>query len=156
MYPITHFLFAFLIGGVLVELGFWGGGMVWVIGLIAVFIDIDHLISYGILHRDFNPQHAWNGAVVKHEHERTFIHHRLGFVLITILIAGIYFISFDWFLILAIGYYSHMFLDYAHLNIFGVRGDFCEDVEGFVMKIPKYEGVIEVLLAVGVVWLLVG
>ncbi len=87
MYPQSHFLFAYLLGLIFVKLGFISHRLALVIGLLAVFIDIDHYIDHVIHHKIFSFRKAWNDASVRHElSERTFVHHTFGFVLVGIVV----------------------------------------------------------------------
>ena len=113
MYPFSHFLFAFLIGKIFVKLGFLNHDLVMLVAVIAVLIDVDHFVFYSVKHKDWNLKHAWNASVLGHEKERTFIHFKWGFLIITLVFVVLYFFNFTVFLILALAYYSHIFLDFA-------------------------------------------
>jgi|APSaa5957512622_1039677.scaffolds.fasta_scaffold32442_2 hypothetical protein len=153
MYPFSHFLFALFSGEVFVKLGFLNQDLALLVAVIAVLIDIDHFVFYSFKHQDWDLKHAWNAAVSGKEEERTFIHHWIGFLIITIVIAGLYFYNFTVFLVLALAYYSHMFLDYAHLNVLKIKGIVSEEIDGYVLRIHKYEVLFDVLVLVGILWL---
>ncbi|MBR9706051.1 hypothetical protein GOV14_03390 [Candidatus Pacearchaeota archaeon] len=154
MHPPTHFLFAFLLGEVFVKFNLLSHELALIAGIIGLLIDLDHYIYYIIVHKNFSLKGAWNAAVVHHEHERTFIHHESGFLLVTIFILLLSIFRLDWFLVVAIGYYSHVFLDYAHLNIFNIRKIIKEKEGGFVIRYPLYELIFGILILLGLVLLL--
>ena len=112
MYPQSHLLFPLFIGELLVKLGFVDQRFVLVAVLVGIFVDFDHPIKHFFLTGEINPKKAWNAGVVKHENDRTFIHHKQGILLISLL----FFIAFAyfpyWTLAAALGYYSHMLLDH--------------------------------------------
>jgi len=115
MLPHTHFLFGLLIG----LLGYWKGqfDLTSVIVLVGVnvLIDIDHPLSYLRHHGKLKLKSAWNNAVKSHEHERTWVHHPIGIVLVSatlLIISRFYFLAYAAFL----GYFIHMFIDYAHIK----------------------------------------
>ncbi|MBI3032585.1 hypothetical protein HYY69_03860 [Candidatus Woesearchaeota archaeon] len=95
----------------------------------------------------FNIKHVWNAAVVKHDPiERTFIHHKIGFAFITSKLLLIMLFQPLLSLTIALGYYSHLFLDYINLNIFGWKKVFYIIEKGFVIKLPLHEAVFDILL----------
>ena len=86
MYPFSHFLFALFIGEIFVKLNLLNHDLALLVAVIAVLIDLDHFIYYSIKHKDWNLKHAWNAAVSGREKERTFIHFKWGFLIITLLL----------------------------------------------------------------------
>ncbi|MBT3691489.1 hypothetical protein HOD75_02940 [archaeon] len=154
MYPFTHFLFAFFIGEILVKYNIFNHQIALITALIATLIDIDHFIYYGIKHKDWNLKHAWNGAVYKKEPERTFIHHKLGFILITLIIIATYFINPIISYILAIAYYSHMFLDYIPQIFITPQKTIKTKEAGFRINIALYEIIFIILLIIGIIFLI--
>ena len=118
MYPWTHFIFGGFLGAIAYFLGLLTPEQTFLVALLAAFVDIDHYISYIFLHRhEFSLKKIWNECVLGHFHGRSFIHRRVGLGLITLILFGIYWISFTWFLILALAYYSHYLLDHVHLHM---------------------------------------
>ena len=156
MYPHTHFLFAFLLAEILVKFDILSHKLAVLVALIAVLIDIDHYIYYGVKHNSWDIRKAWNAATVTHEKgERTFIHHSIGFFIITALIIIGFYFNKTVFWILTIGYYSHIFLDYVNLNILRIKRSLRFKEEGFVVDIPVHEVVFDLLLIVGIALLLI-
>jgi len=146
MLPHTHFLFAFLIGEILVKRGIFSLQLAVLTAILAVLIDLDHFIFYSVKHTNLSLKNAWNAAVLHHEQERTFIHHAVGFIIITLIIIITYFINLTATIVLATAYYSHLFLDFAHLNIFKAKDVFRFREAGYSFKIPLYEIIIDILL----------
>jgi len=119
MDPHTHFLFPFTVGLILNKLGIISWKLVLLCGIIGVLIDIDHYIEY-VLHAKtnrFSLKGAWNNAIRFHRfEERSFIHHWQGFLVLSLIFLGLFFFYWKIALVLAIGYYSHIILDYVHLR----------------------------------------
>ena len=115
----THFLLPFLIGMILVEFKVLSVEMALLCGIFGVLVDIDHYIEH-ILHAKsnrFSVLAAWNNAVVYHRFEqRSFIHHMLGFILLTAIFLLVYLFNPVLSIALFVGYYSHMLLDYIPLR----------------------------------------
>lgn len=140
MYPLTHFLLAFLIGLILVYYGQFNLFQAFITGLVALLIDIDHFIYYSIRKKDFSFKNAWNAAVKHKLNERTLIHHLPGFLISSLILLILFFLNKTWFLILFIGYYSHIFLDYLDIKRWlEVKRKIKFKEEGFYFKIPIYE-----------------
>lgn len=151
MYPQSHFLFSFLIALIFVKFNVFDYRIALLIATLAIFIDIDHFIIYIIKRKDWSLKDAWNAEVKgRFRHARTFIHHYLGFILITILIIVLFFINKNLFWIFSIGYYSHMFLDYAHLNFLKIKEQTTIKKFGFVEKINKFELLFDIFLIIGI------
>ena len=96
---------------------------------------------------------AWNKAVKGLYHGRSFIHHWAGFILITIIVILLYFLNRNLFWIIGLGYYSHMFLDYVHLNVLKIREKIIIKKFGIVERINKFEVLFDIFLIVGIVLL---
>lgn len=154
MHPFSHFLFALLIGEVFVKFGFLSHDLALLVAIIAVLIDVDHFIYYSVKHRNWDLKHAWNAAVSGYEEERTFIHHKIGFIILTLIIATTYFLNQTLSIVLALAYYSHMFLDYTHINILKIKGTIKEEIDGYNIKIQKYELLFNILLFIGILALI--
>ena len=150
MYPQTHFLFSFFLGEIFVKLGIITHKSAVIAGLLGGFIDVDHLIEFVRHHKDWNLKHVWNAAVVEHEIcERTFIHHKLGFVLTTIFIVLLILINrITEVLVISFAYYSHLFLDYIPIDVRGMK-KFTIRKEGFIIKLPLFEVIIDIVLLLG-------
>ena len=115
MYLWSHFLFALLVGEFFVHLGVLNHWHALAAGLITLAIDIDHVVTAYWHYGELDIKRAWNNAAIHHRFsERTTLHHRGGVIIITAFCALLYFYNFIWFMIAAIGYYSHMLLDQVH------------------------------------------
>lgn len=155
MYPQSHFLFSLLTALIFVKLNVFDYKIALLIALVAVLIDIDHFILFIIKRKEWSFKDAWNADVKgKFRHARTFIHHYLGFILITTFIVVLFFINKNLFWIIGLGYYSHMFLDYAHLNVLKIREKKIIRGFGLMEKINKFELLFDIFLIVGIILLL--
>ncbi|MGM5487724.1 MAG: hypothetical protein ACQESG_02125 [Nanobdellota archaeon] len=116
MYPHTHFLFAFFLGLVLHFFGIFSFHFAVACGVLAVLIDIDHLIEHALQckTRPWSIKSMWNNCTHFHRyHERSFIHHRKGMLVIGGLILAILLFNLQVGLMLGIAYCSHMLLDHV-------------------------------------------
>ncbi len=154
MYPQTHFLFSYLIALIFAKFGIFDYKVAFFVALVGLFIDIDHFIIFVLKFKDIDLRNAWNKNVYGKYHGRTFIHHWIGFILITIIIVWLFFVNKNLFWIFGLGYYSHMFLDYTHLNILKIRGKMNIKEAGFIMKISKFEILFDLFLIIGIVLLI--
>ena len=146
MYPLTHFLISFFIGLLLVSQGYFTYLQAFITGLVGLLIDVDHFVCYA-LKRSFNFKKAWNAAVLHKLKERTLVHHLPGFLVSTLILVILFFVSKVWFWILFIGYYSHMILDYINFGKWlRVKKKIKFEEEGFFFKVPLYEIVLEIIL----------
>ena len=152
MYPQSHFLFSFFIGTVFVKLGFFDYKIALFIAIIGMLIDIDHYFVFlsKKKYRNHSPKHAFNLAVKGIYRGRSFIHKRFGFILITAIILSLFYTNKTLFWIFGLGYYSHIFLDYMHLNILKIRGNIVINEFGFVEKIGKFEVMLDIFLAIAI------
>ncbi|MBU0894161.1 MAG: metal-dependent hydrolase [Nanoarchaeota archaeon] len=151
MYPQTHFLFSWLVGLIFVKLGFFNYKIALFVGLIGLFVDIDHYIKFVFSKGDFNLKDAFNRMARGVFSGRSFIHHWIGFVIITLIVVFLYLFNKNLFWILSLGYYSHIFLDYAHLNVLKIKGKLIIKEFGFVEKVDKFEILFDIFLVIGVV-----
>ena len=152
MYPWTHFLFPFFISEVLVSFSYLTHWQAIIVGTIGVLIDLDHPIEFALVRSKFSFRQAWNNSVVSHKIEgRTFIHHWLGILIVTIFCSVLFFLNPLYTLIIALGYYSHILLDYLHIKILNKNIKFKEF--GFSIRIPEYEIILDIFLLVGIVLL---
>lgn len=152
MNPHTHFLFPFFISVILVKLNILSWELAVVCGVIGVLVDIDHYVEY-ILHSKtnrFSLKACWNNSIRFHRfNQRSFVHEWFGALVLTLIFLVILFFSWKTSLILAIAYYSHLFLDYLHLK----RERFVRGRLGRIFVKETYlEFYIDVVL---VVWLIV-
>lgn len=160
MYPQSHFLFPLLLGEIFIKLGYVDQQFVLVAVLVGVLIDLDHPLKHFFLTGELNLKKAWNAGVVKHENDRTFIHHKQGILFLSLLhiIAFAYFPY--WTAAIAVGYYSHMLLD--HFTVKKGFEDYFPDQDywgpwkplrlnmfGFQMAIARHEIVFDGVMVVG-------
>ncbi|MBW2993252.1 metal-dependent hydrolase [Candidatus Woesearchaeota archaeon] len=119
MLPYTHFLFPFTISLLLVKLNIFTWEYAVLCGIIGVLIDIDHYVEH-ILNaksKKFSLKATWNDSARFHRFNGwSFVHHWQGALVFGLVIAGIYFLNWKIALILGIGYYSHLLLDYANIK----------------------------------------
>jgi len=155
MYPQSHFLFSFLVALIFVKLGIFDYKVAVLVAIFAVLIDLDHFLNFVIRRENYSLKDAWNAVVVRHFPGRTFIHHWIGFILMTAVIFGLYYLNMAWFWIIGFGYYTHMFLDYAKINILKIRGIEKIKEAGFVMKISKFEVLFDIFMIIGILLLII-
>jgi len=153
MYPQSHFLFSFLVASIFVKFGVFDWKIALFVGFVGVFVDLDHFLNFIIRKNDYDLKDAWNGCVVRHFPGRTFIHHWIGFILMTGLIVCLYYWNMTWFWIVCLGYYTHMILDYAKINILKIKGVEVIKESGFVMKLSKFEAMFDIFLLIGILLL---
>nr|AIF18646.1 hypothetical protein [uncultured marine group II/III euryarchaeote KM3_83_G03] len=147
MYPHSHFLFPFFIGELLVNLGIFTHEQAILTGFLGMLVDIDHYFYYAIKHKTFSLKNAWNAAVSGTEaKERTFIHHKKGFIIMTIFLTFLMLINFSLYAMLAIGYYTHIFLDWGKLNFLNWRKTFKFSEEGFTFQLSAFELTFDIVL----------
>ena len=122
MYPQSHFLFSFLVASVFAKLGVFDFRVALLVAVFAFLVDVDHFILFVSKFKDSSLRNAWNKAVYGKYAGRTFVHHWIGFLILTVIIIGLYFYNLNLFWIVGLGYYTHMILDYAHLNFLKIKG----------------------------------
>lgn len=160
MYPQSHFLFPLLIGLVLEKLGYVGLDFVLVAVLIGVFVDLDHPLKHFLLTGELNPKKTWNAGIVKHEDDRTFIHHKQGILMMSILFIVFYAYFPYWTTAVALGYYSHMLLDHFSTSkgfidtmklkdYWGYWKPVSLKIYGFDTEIALHEIALDLLLIIG-------
>ncbi|MBI5072911.1 metal-dependent hydrolase [Candidatus Woesearchaeota archaeon] len=160
MYPQSHFLFPLFIGELLVKLGYVDQRFVIVAVIVGVLIDLDHSLHHFVMTGEISVMKTADDAFKKHIDDRTFIHHKNGMLIITILFIIISKYASYWAAAVMIGYYSHMLLD--HITADGRLLDkrtnkdylgktkpilFC--LWGYTVKIAKFEIIFDLLMIVG-------
>ena len=155
MYPQTHFLFSFLIALIFAKYGVFDYKIAFFIAILAVLMDIDHFIVFALKKHNYSLKDAWNADIGGKYKGRTFLHHYSGFILITIIVTILFFLNKTWFWIIALSYYSHIFLDYAKLNILKIKEKMTINELGFKEKINKFELLFDIFLVIGIVLLLI-
>lgn len=153
MYPQTHFLASLLVAMIFAKFGIFDYKIAFFAALAGLFVDTDHFINYALKYKDTSIKDAWNKAVKGLYAGRSFIHHKIGFIFITILIISLYNLNKTWFWIISIGYYSHMFVDYAHLNILKIKEKMTIKEFGLIEKINKFEILLDIFLIIGIILL---
>lgn len=153
MYPQTHFLASLFIGMIFAKFGVFDYRVALFVGLAGMLVDIDHFIVYVFKFREMDLKHAWNKAVRGLYHGRSFIHHQIGILVITLIVVALYFFNRTFFWIIGLGYFSHLFVDYAHLNVLKIREKMTIKEFGIVEKINKFEVLLDIFLAMGIVLL---
>jgi len=139
MYPHAHFIAGILVGTIGFRLGFIEFYDIFIIGAISVLIDLDHYIHHIVHYGEWHPVKFWNHTAMasagrgKPLHERTFIHHKNGFIVISIIIAIVTLINFRVGFIKAAAYYSHMILD--HLKYFHIKSGKFKMIEFHGLKL---------------------
>ena len=103
MYPQTHFLFSFFIGSLFVKFGVFDYKVAFFVALVGLLVDIDHFIVYVFKYKEMNFKHAWNKAVKGLYAGRSFIHHQIGILLITLVIIFLYYFNRTFFLDFRVG-----------------------------------------------------
>ena len=149
MLPHTHFLFPYVIGLILNVFNVLHWKATLLAGLVGMLIDIDHYIEH-IMHAKKNPfsiKDTWNNSIKLHKFEqRSFIHHWQGVLIISISLIVLYFFLPIYSLGIALGYFSHLFLDY----VFHKKSDDKYEIKLFkwYFKISKTELWLDVVLIV--------
>ncbi|MBI2102356.1 metal-dependent hydrolase [Candidatus Woesearchaeota archaeon] len=148
MDPQTHFLFPFTLSVLLIKLHLFSWQLALLAGIIGVIIDLDHYaeqIAHAKTNR-FSLKATWNNAVRFHRfNQRSFIHDGIGAILITIVLCILAFLTWQVALALALGYYSHLLLDYARLKH---EKEFCWRLGSLYMKESHLEIILDILLVI--------
>jgi len=153
MYPQTHFLTALFLGLILARLGVLGYYGALACGILAVLVDLDHWLVFVITKRKISFWKVWNAATIKHiDWERSFIHHRTGFIILSLIITIFWLFNPKISWILGVAYYSHMFLDYVHVS-FKKKYQFKKI--GLLFNMTGFELILDFVLILGIVFLLV-
>ena len=119
MFPQTHFLFPFFLGGILTVLGYFSWPLAVLAGIIGVIVDVDHLFEH-VLHAKtdkWSLRKTWNQSIQFHQwHQRSFLHHSSGELLVTALLLMLAPLNVLVALALGIGYFTHIVLDDIHIQ----------------------------------------
>lgn len=154
MYPQSHFLFAYFVSFIFVKFGVFDYKVALFAAFAGVLVDVDHYITFLFKYKKMNFVDAWNKHVNGLYGGRSFIHHHFGFIIMTLIIIGLFFYSKNWFWIIGIGYYTHMFLDYTHLNILKIKERITIKEFGIVEKINKFEVLFDIFMVIAIILLL--
>ncbi|RME54943.1 hypothetical protein D6777_02160 [Candidatus Woesearchaeota archaeon] len=142
MLPHTHFLLPFTIAYYLSSKGLMTFKMALLAGLVGVLIDLDHLLEYFLHTHKLSLIGVWNNSLHFHRFkQRTIIHRWKGALLVTLLIILTFLISEVVALAIAIGYYSHLILDYVYLKL----GYFSFKLGKIYFKESYFEIILDVL-----------
>lgn len=162
MYPQTHLLFPLFIGELLAKLGYVEQRFVLVAVFVGVFIDIDHLLKHLYLTGELSIRKTWNAGIVKHEQDRTFLHHLPAIMTLTVVFAVLCLYYPYWTLAVALGYYSHMLLDHISLKrgfvdyittkeSLGFWKPVKIKIRGFQIQLARHDIALDVLLIIGLI-----
>ncbi len=151
MNPHTHFLFPFLIGLILIKFGVLSWKLALLCGVVGVLVDLDHYVEH-IVHsksNKFSLISTWNNSARVHRFiQRSFIHGLKGALMLTLIFLFIVFFSWKVALILAIGYYSHLILDYIYLR----KDKFLRwRFSGLYLKESYLEFFLDIILSLGII-----
>ena len=146
MLPHTHFLFAILLALIGYNYNYFSLTEVFLIGILAVILDIDHLISFYKNHKMWSIKKCWNSALTTHEHLRTFIHHQKGILLVSIILVLLTLLNLKLSIMLAIAYFSHIFLDKIQLFKEKIKTHKFRQLFGFQISISYSEIVLDIIL----------
>jgi hypothetical protein len=157
MQPNTHFMAGLFFGLAVSQyfhMSLWYG---FLAGLIAMFIDIDHLISYYLHYKKISIIGCWNACCGHHfSGGRMFIHHKNGFLIITAFLVVLYVASPFWAFLIAVAYYSHYALDHrifnSHIHNFDDETIHAKPF-GYVFDISWREVILEILFMFGSIWI---
>lgn len=146
MNPQSHFLVPFLIAEILVKLHFLSPDFAILAGICGLLVDLDRFIVYVIYHRHDSIKKAWNISVLRHQiRKRSFMHHWAVFVLISLVILLLYFVNKQIFLVVAIGYYSHVLLDFIDFEVISKNALHIKE-KGFAIRVSLLELVFNIFL----------
>ncbi|MBI4141028.1 metal-dependent hydrolase [Candidatus Woesearchaeota archaeon] len=148
MYPQSHFLLPFFLAELLVQFGWLTHTNAIIAGLVGMFVDIDHFIEFFFHHKVLSIRRSWNNAVQSHEKcPRTFVHRTNGLLVITALMAGLFFINkSNIALALGLGYYTHILLD--SFDAYNIGHIFKLKAGGFIMNISLFEIIFDLLFLI--------
>jgi hypothetical protein len=166
MYPHSHALFPLLIGLVLEKFGYVGLDWILLAVLVGVFIDIDHLLKHLYLSGELSIRGTWNASIVKHEQDRTFLHHTNGIIGVGLLLLVGYVYWPYWVSAVALGFFSHMLLDHYSLtrgfvdymtdkDMWGFWKPLQVSVFGLMFRFSLHEIVLDMMMVLGLVVVLV-
>lgn len=117
MMPRTHFMAGMLVTALLAavfEISLWH---VFLGGIIAAAIDIDHVLCFWLKHGHLSIGMAWDSSTKHLDRIRSrYVHGRLGIVFFGLASLGISFYSLTLAAILYLAFISHLLLDHAHLK----------------------------------------
>ena len=142
MLPPTHFIVALLFALIGVKLNYFSYNEAFIIALLSMLIDVDHLFYFFFKHKKWNIRKAWNAATVKHEQESSFIQHKSGFIIVTIILLILSFIHLHLSLIFAVAYYTHFLLDHIHVKFISKYK--LLKIKDFVVPINNFEIIINI------------
>jgi hypothetical protein len=158
MQPNTHFAAGLFFG--LAVANYFGMSYWWalVAGLIAMFIDVDHGIAYFLKFHKFSIKGCYNACCSHHFPKgRMFIHHKNGFLVITIALIILYAVNPFMSVLIAVAYYSHYILDHRIFNPH-IKGFDNYNIHtrpfGYIYNLSWREVLIETAFWIGSIWFL--
>ena len=144
----------FFLGLVLYKLELFSMELAIVCGLVGMLVDLDHVVEHMIHQKKnrFSLRSAWNNSIRFHRFkQRSFIHDWPGLLILSGMFLLLVWWNWQWSWVLAIGYYSHLMLDWGYL---GQRKFVRWEIEGIYLKESYKEIVLNIGLLVGIVLLL--
>ncbi|MFC1690664.1 hypothetical protein ACFL0W_00660 [Nanoarchaeota archaeon] len=111
MFPQSHFLLALLLGVIAYERGLLGLHIAFLVAILAIFMDFDHVISNLVFHKKFDLKKMWHKTVYHIEHHETLLHNPIAFIVVSIIVGVVFIFNPVASLIIALAYYSHYLLD---------------------------------------------
>ncbi len=148
MLPHTHFLVGLIFGLIGIRLGLFNLWFAFLIAILSVLIDIDHLISYYKHKKKINLKECWNHTFQEHKrwHEWTFIHHWPTFLIITFFLLIFSTINFKLSYIVFAIYVPHFLIDHLHISIEHRKRDHKHKlIRGWLIPISYLEIIINLI-----------
>ncbi|MBS3116527.1 metal-dependent hydrolase [Candidatus Woesearchaeota archaeon] len=151
----THFLLPLLCALILFQFNLISWPLAILAGIIGILIDVDHYVEH-ILHAKtnrFSLRATWNNSIKLHRfQQRSFIHDGIGVVLLTVLMGISLFFNWQVVIVAAIGYYSHILLDYLHLN----KERFLKSkILTFYLRESYFEITLDIIIILGIIIVLI-
>ncbi len=147
MYPHTHFIFALIAALIGLKLDLINLYLAVVLVLFSVLLDIDHLLLYHSIKKDWNLKRCWNTCIAEDYKRERMVFHCIYFVILLIMISAIlYLMKSSWSYVLVAGYFPHYFLDHLHLHLRRKKYKFSKiKIFGLIMHLHKFELLLDFL-----------
>jgi hypothetical protein len=130
MLPQTHFLFGIIAGLIGVKLQIIGLSDIFIVGIVAVLIDLDHLVMNVINYRSYNLVQIWNVSNLQKRDLRSRLHLRQGFFIVLPILLIISVVNNAVGFILLGAYLSHLLID-------AIQYVWPKSLKGLTFKIGK-------------------
>jgi hypothetical protein len=158
MYPWTHFLFPLFVGLILTKLSVFSWKLAFLAGIIGAAVDIDHYFEHIMRAKKdkFSLIKTWNVSIKTHHfNQRSFIHGWGGAILLTAAFIVAVFFNWQVTLALALGYYSHLLLDFPFVELPYTEERVRWRIGNLWFREPFFEVGLDLVLVVGSILLLV-